>query len=495
MIRKEIAQAAIDLAESLDARGLGLVAVPGTELSELTNLSYLKTADVMPLGVTPEELAREYQPVAEEIEMESSIGLSSPEGSYGSQHAEKLDELVTSLGDIVSQHMSFARNTVLPAVREFNTRVATSLEAIPTTATFNPVLVKKSLPEPMLSSLLISAITEYRSTQYAPVGARPGAAPATAEEIIANMLTGNDAVDGDVRQWLGRLGESFIVDVWNAVFTADGSPSATFTSLIEDRAISIDAALLVFLLARRLIDTPTENAVNTLSQWRVSVGELLNQAGLRLTHAFDDAQRDLDTQLLVIGYTKDTVTVNAGVYEQFIASGGSDAILFGNILTDAPRLFVPAILERAAEFLNTWERQNRLLTARNQNNRFSSSKSILAFRAEELIAENLQTFFPQLSDGGAVVQDINHPTVAEAIKRIQAIIDGITEDDLKDLWKLSTEIVASGIFYYTDAKAILDGIHKACTMNPDIDVKEAALIATIEYVTDFIAAQLGVVSI
>lgn len=495
MIRKEIAQAAIDLADALDARGLGLVAVPGTELSELTNLSYLKTAQAMPLGVTPEELSREYQPVAEDIEMESSIGLANAEGSYGSQHADKLDDLVTSIGSAVSQHLSFARNTVLPAVREFNTRVTTSLEAIPSSATFNPSLIKKSLPEPMLSSLLVSAITDYRTTQYMLVSARPGAAQLSCDEIIANMTTGNDVVDGDVRQWLGRLGEAFIVDVWNAVFTADGSQSATFASLIEDRNVGVDAALIVFLLARRLLDNPTEGASNTLQQWRTTIGDLLNQAGLRLAHALDDAQRDADTQLLVIGYTKDTVIVNAGVYEQFISGGGSDAILFGNILTDSPRLFVPAIMERATEFLNTWERQNRLLTARNQNNRFSASKSILMFRAEELIAESLASFFPQVEDGGSVVLDMNHPTVAEATRRILSIVEEITDDDLKDLWKLSTRIVASGVFYYTDAQAILDGIHKACTMNPDIDVKEAALIATIEYVTDFVADQIGVVRI
>lgn len=495
MIQKEIAQAAIDLAEELDRRSIGLVAVPGSEVNVLTNLSTVKIDAPIPLGLTPEELAREYIPNAEVIEQESSLGLVSTEGSYGSQHADKLDELVTGLADTVAQHLSFARNTVTPAVREFHTRLTASLESIPTTATFNPVLVKENLPEPMLSSLLQSAISEYRTSPYVPVGVRAGAAEATAEEIIANMTTGNDAVDADVKQWLHRIGDAFVVDVWNAVFTTNGSPSATFVSMSEDRTTGVDAALVVFLLARRLLDNPTDNASNTLEGWRKAVGDLLVQSGLRLAHAFDDANRDLESQLLVLGYTQDVVTVFAPVYEQFIAAGGSDAILFGNILTDAPRLFAPAVLERATEFLENWERQNRILTARNLNNRYTASKSMIDFRAEELVAQNIKEFFPQLEDGGAVVLDVNHPTVAEAISRIRAMVAELTSDDLKDTWKLATRIVASGIFYYTDAQAILDGINKVCAANPEIDVKEASLIATIEYVADYVAAQLAPIQI
>ena len=202
---------------------------------------------------------------------------------------------------------------------------------------------------------------------------------------------------------------------------------------------------------------------------------------------------DIKTQLLLLSYTNENVYVVAPVYEDWMAAGGNNAVLFGNILSDRPALFVPALAEKSVEYLDMWERQNRMLTTTVVNRRFVEAKSTLKFKAQELIANNIEACF-----GGYASEQVltfHTPEVVLAVEKISSYVDALEQEDLKDIWKVCTELVAKNIFYYTDSYKILLGIEQACKDNPGIDVSEAALLSTIEYVTDYVADQLVVVEL
>ena len=199
---------------------------------------------------------------------------------------------------------------------------------------------------------------------------------------------------------------------------------------------------------------------------------------------------DISTKLLILKPATDEVIVFTPVYDEWVAAGGNNAIIFGTICTDRPALFVPALDESAAESLKVWEQQNRFLTVVQANKRFVNMKATILHEAEELIATHMKECFGSVVLGDAI--DFKSTEVVQAVLKIEEYIAAIDEQDLKDVWKISTELVAKCIFYYTDAFKILMGIDAAFKENPDIDVSEAALISLVEYVSDYVADQLVV---
>lgn len=502
MLRPEIIQSAIDLAQEMDRRGLGIVAAPGTELASLVTLTSVNLEPAIAFVNNVDENTRNWEPNIDELVADSSVTVKDPDGAVlASPHAEKLEELVTSTADAVAQHLSFTRTTVMPAVRDYHQRVSQALNALPTSVTYNPVVVKQDLPEPLKSPMLLDALTEYRGGTVIPVTKRPSAPLLSGAEVIEHMSSGNAALDGDLALWTHRRSEEFFAAVWAGVFTNQpaeaGLQIKPFAGLIEDRKNGVDAALTVFMLARRLLDNPPAGTENTLEEWRLLVGDLLVQSAIRLNHGIEHFQRAKDLQQLVLSASSDgqTVEVLAPVYDEFLANGGSDPVLFGSVLSGERRYYVPGIVEKAGEYVQQWERQNRMLSAAAINRRYADAQSLLVFKLEELLAENLGTFFPQEGEQGVLVSDLNNAKVAKVLAESREWVRSQDAEQLEDLWEVSTYLIAKVVFFYTNAYEILKGINAACAVNEGIDPMEAALLSTIEYVTDYVFEQLGVVDL
>lgn len=54
------------------------------------------------------------------------------------------------------------------------------------------------------------------------------------------------------------------------------------------------------------------------------------------------------------------------------------------------------------------------------------------------------------------------------------------------------EIITRSRFYFTDAEMVLSYMEQAAAINPSIQPSEAALLAVIEYVADYLADQMTV---
>ena len=489
MITTEIAQAAIEIAEEFDRRGLKLTAREDSPLHKLTASASVPFVPPAVAVLMPEELNRPYEPNPVLISDESNIP--SVIDGENSKHTIDLEALVLDGSDLVSQHLSFAKNVVRPLIVEYTNAVSQALAAYPDSATFNPIVVRNDMPAPMLNPAVQEAIEEYRTKDYRPVTGSLQLPHKSGEEVIELLKTGSTRADADIDAWVATRGADFFRTIWSNVFSdSTEEPSTNFESLTADKATGDDALFAVYLLSSKLLDNPPEGTEIPLNQYRKEVGELVDQSALRLANAYERRALNEKTGLMVINYDKSRVVVFAPVYDAWLAAGGSHAALFGNILSDRPETFAQAIDAKAPELVKLWERQNLMLTATLANKRYVEAKRTLCFQAEELIAKNLQQCFGDLVRNSEIT--FATPEVAEAMKRIVEYVENLTDEDIKDVWKISSQIVAGGIFYYTDALRILQGIDSACKENPGIDVNEAALLSTIEYVVDFIASQMYV---
>lgn len=482
MIREPNAQAAIDLAEELDRRNLG---VCFKEDSPLLSMHTAATVDFAKprLGVAPG-----YTPTAFDVCAESAVV---PMGCERSVHDEALDDAVLVIADAVRQHVSFAKNTVRPLIKTLVDRLEVALKAMPTEATYNPTIERVELPEPMRSNVFESLVEEYvNATQLPNVG--PLDLPARdAAAVSAMLVTGNKLMDGDIAIWAQRMGDAFFEDVWANVFTrAGGATPKTFAQLVDDKETGVDASLAIFLLARACMDNVPEGVVAALDAYRRDVGEVMEQAGVCLVQAIQRTRMFESTGMMVLSANKDRVRVIASVYDQWLENGGNVAALFGSMLSGRPRYHAGAITEEATDNIARWERENRLMTDTLRNRRFSDTLALIEFKTLQLIDENCQAIFGPVLDDQPV--DPSSPVVDEAVQAVRDYIATLKFEDVENLWCVCTQLVAGKLFSYTDALRILEGLDEAARINPDLTPNEAALQSTISYVVDYVFDQLHV---
>lgn len=496
MITTEIATAAISIAEEFDRRNLQIVTVQGSGLACLSQACGIQLKTSVSATTTLDERNLSYEPTPELLKAESTMPCAEGEGSV---HDRELDSMVTEIADAVSQHLSFAKNTVRPLVQELSIAITTALAAYPDTATFNPTVVRVDLPEPMLMPAVEESILEFRENTYTPInGGGMDLHEIPAAELIASLKTGAKATDAAIDVWVAKLGENFFGDVWRTVFTKGYTRgtgnSETFETLVENKITGTDAALTVYLLGKRLLDNPPEDSPYSLKDYRLAMGELLEQAGVRLVKAYEQRELNVKTDRLLLNYdSRGFVYVFKPVYEKWLSEGANNAVLLGNVLSDSPAISAPAISERASEYLTRWERQNRFMTVTLVNRRNIEARKTIAFKTEELVAANLVDCF-----GGYAKEQIitfHTPEVVKAMALVTECIEQLSDEELADIWTVCTKLVCSCVFYYTDAYKILTGIDSAVKNNPGIDIKEAALLSLVEYVTDYVCDQLQVTTL
>lgn len=492
MISKEIAIAAIQIAEEFDRRNLLLLPQAGSALAVLNALSSIDFTIPSNVIRTTSEKQEGYYPNATDIESETAYPALGEAGA-DSSHTNQMDGLIDAISEMVTKHLSFAKNTVAPLIKELTTEVNAVLARYPESDSYNPSVIIVSLPDALLNASMQASLREYKEVTYIPITTYMSLPQLSGAEVIELMKVGSKSVDNEIEAWAALKGISFFETIWGSIFTNSVVDSESFESLTKCIIEGVDAAFAVFLLGKRLLDNPPEGVAKPLPEYRKEVGNLLEQAGLRLNQALAKQDLNIKTELLVLSYTKDVVHVFGPVYDKWLAEGGNNAVLFGNMLSDRPSLFLPGMQSKASELLELWEHQNRLMTITLANKRFVSAKSTIEFKAIELIANNLTSCFGEYTKNSAI--NFNTPEVALAVKNIKEYVEDLTYDALKNIWKVCGELVSKHIFYYTDAYKILSGIERACEENPGIDIAEAALLSSNEYVTDFICDQLCVTDI
>lgn len=86
-----------------------------------------------------------------------------------------------------------------------------------------------------------------------------------------------------------------------------------------------------------------------------------------------------------------------------------------------------------------------------------------------------------------------HPEFNETFRStLETEIAKIGDAEVKDMVTTVINVVCNSRFYYTDAGTILKAINSVSENNAGTDVREAALIATIQYVADYVADQMKV---
>lgn len=476
MIRTKSFEASIPLAMIAAAANKVISPVTGTPLAELVRTSWLMANHANPgTDLGPHRLPESAQYISE---------LSGNE-----EHNALFDQSIDVLIKSVQRHVSFAKNVVAPKAISMAEHAIDDLSKVHTADEQFTVTVW-DLPKPMQNDAVRDGIGREKGQSFVPPESDLHVGSRSPQEIIALMLTGATEYDEKIKEWAAGVGDVFLVSLWDNLFCdfRKSNPSIVkkFEEFVGDAQTGVDASLAIYLLSRRLFDAVPEGIDTDPETFRKIASQYRETSALRLWNTYESYALSITNKLLVRSYphAKKEVIVNAAVYKKWISEGGKNEVLFGAIIQGEQPQSAVIIAEKAESYYASWTRYEALYAATRVTERFNLARASLRYGFQQ----ELLTFSEEEQEY------INeNPNFKEtALATFEELLQNVSVKELEDLYEVSLKLLCRARFAYTDAEKILVGINEAKRQNKNLDIRDAALIATIEYVVDYICDQMEV---
>lgn len=476
LVEKSFEQAQ-SLVEILDSKGICVSAVANTPLAALVSAS--------------NAISSVCETATGDFGIPNAAVLAS--GTENETHNKLFDETISFVSKAVLTHVSNAKNIVAPVVMSVaNKIIARCQDELVNVKTY--AVIPVFLPAPMLNEGFKDSIEKAQGGVYAdPERFLKLKMGFSAEEVLALMLTGSSEYDEKIKEWFQSKGNSFFEKVWTGLFQDPESStvkeSFSMIKLFEDKNDGLDTALAVYLLARNLFENIPENTGLTLVEYRRIVAEYKDAAAIRISRGYAAYLAQEQAGILVVDHDEVTreIKVNGATYTNYINDAGKNEVILGAVVTGPSTIpyNVNVVKQDQQQYLDAWDRFVAFENAERRNRAIVQFKNICISSFLNDLSTNLSTFEQEFCTN-------NPGHIGRCSEILPELVETITTEDIADPYSVALKLVCKARFYYTDAEKILSTINLVSKENPNIDVREAALIATTEYLIDYITDQMKV---
>jgi hypothetical protein len=468
---------ALPLALIAGKKGLQINPVPGTPLAELVRATN-STVDVS-CG-TGNVLDNEFSSL-----LGCNIETLTSGGDIITTHDGIVDSFITDIATAVKQHISFAKNVVKPIVVDMAEKTIEFLKEQPDPAAEMQVVVK-SFPKPMTNAGFETSINKYDGVANITPDIQITGGEMTGAALLELMKTGSKDFDSDIGEWFVNYGEVNACLLWDNLFRKPGDvKTETVFGFDEIRtANSVDDFLAIHLLARKLYDEVPENIAMENKVFKNAVAQYRDWSGAALFAHYAKYNSSIKLKTLVVGLDDRAkkITVNEPVYKAWLETGGNNEVLLG-LLISGQLVFAQSLIDdRKEEFLSKWNTYLAFKRTASKNQVFNQFKDVLTI----VFADEMKSFREEEQE----FVNSNPDYTTSVTRKFKEQIDSLIFKDMEDVYSTCLKLVCRARFFYTDAEDILVGINEAVAANPKIDIREAALLSTIEYVCDYVCNQL-----
>jgi hypothetical protein len=476
MLSIQALESALPLAERFDQRKLLVLPRADTPLEMLVNRTR-----------SPETVTSSHDGVTIKVDLQqlaASAAIKDP--VFGdSDHDNVFDQIAEVCIPAVQSHVKFAKEVVAPAVDDLVTRVTDILSQHTPSQLLGMEVRIDELPAPLTNTAFDAMVRKFEETPLDSPALNFNLPDQTGAEIVELMKTGSASLDADIEQFAATLGDGCLIDVWAKAFQqqqADINDARVhrFVDLLNSPDCGVDNALIIFLLARKLIDNPLDGITMSLQQYETLMADFRDQAAAFLCRELNAYEQAESAGALVISLTSNEIVVNPQLYKQYIENGGENEVLFGNLLQSNPYVMLEDIEANAGTLKRAWDNHAALTATVEANRKFARTKEALS-----------TVFRRQLRE--LAEEDLANLDVGATTAKFDELLDDVVESDLECLYTLGLKLVCRSRFSKTEAERILAGIDRIKKKNPSLEVREAAAISVIEYVAWWVGSQLQVV--
>ena len=473
MLNERTLKSTVGPAEEFIEKGLVLSPVPDTVLNELFISSYS--------DITANE---------ESIDSVLSTMQTNSEGTMDEPtiHDKVMDDTVRDLTKIVLSHVSEARNTIKPKVMEFRealTRYVEDNSIADPYAEFN--IIEKSIPEFLTDATVVTEIDKYEGKPPVLPTLKVSLNDKDVDEIVKAASTGSDRLNKLLVATLADLGDDNLLAIYRSFFTSVPLDNVmTYDEISKlDLYEKLRVYTVIYMLSKKFIANVEEGTGLTLNVYLKAMADIRDHAGSNLYVVLKQVAMLIRTKQLIVrnSSARKTAIVSGEVYKEWLEDGGTPEIILGVIVGNSNDTSTVAIDKMRNHYESMWNSYVTFSRVDNANKSFRYFKEFLSRQLLSSLDETTDLEKSYLED---------NPNYRDNVTSLMTeYIDGLKINDMNDLNAVSLEVVAKIRFYFTSAYSILSDIEQAFVVNKNVDVREAALLAVINYVTDYISDQIS----
>lgn len=461
MLDPNAVTAVIAVNQSISAKGTHLATLPDTALALL--VCEMPTSTI----------------VAEETDY-TTAGTILTDLSRGEDHAAVLQRIVGLGSDSVRRTLSFARNTVMPHI--YRVIEAYTAEMTKNTNVPMPFDVKRHFAhDAAKTSIAMNFLERWEHAPAMTPSANAELGIYTPEEILNLVKISND---GDYNEHI------------EALLTEEGGRGLKqlgdmLKGIMPITAVDHHFQLPAAVLLQSIVGTPKPGVPMTLTAYTAAVSSMANYAAKNAMLALSRLRTQRVDQVLYHGifqHDSKTIPVVGEVYNDLLDKGFSIDMLFGNELLGrkyhGASLLTP---EAMAEMTEAYNRDRAIRqTAHNLDRQRMSRQAIL-----DVLRNDQQA----VSAAGEFT--VSDDTAEKSWARLKGFIDSITGNNTWHSYEPSSLIAATicAVWYaHSDAHRIIDIMFEQGKANPDMPPSEQATLASLQYISEWVASQISIVS-
>ena len=382
-----------------------------------------------------------------------------------SEHSNAMDTVTQMVAKGVSSLLDTTRNIVVPDIKDVITKVQQLADGY-VTNTMDPfTVVMKESPKVYWDPLLIELVERFSETPAREVQRRQ-LPTLDGEALKKKIQTGADGFDNLIEELLGEDGYHWV--------------NETFSGNVELNQLHPDYAIALHLLCKNMHDDPAEGTRLSLMDYNDYISRMIEQSGRIAYHALETHRRRRKLGSLYVGPSRMVdgyreIEVDGEVYRKLLDEGLVPEVLFGNELSGR-RYMANQLLEVKDELLNLYNREMRLRSTRHRLEQTNKLREYLEKVVSLMINERDEDQLP--ADRAAL-----H-------KRLADYVRSINDHEFDNLSMLCRNIVCHVFYAHTDAKRLLVIGDRIGSEYPDVDPREIMLMATIEYISMWVAKQI-----
>lgn len=407
-----------------------------------------------------------------------------------SSHDTIMDNSIIDLSGLLANHTAFARNVVNKEVKLLKEALESGLSNYKYKEPEDFFNVTYYKPHEVFTSYLVSNTAgEYKDSTRKYFFETMSLAKVTDPEFDLGkyLLTGDEEQDAVIQSWFGGLGKERALQ-----YVTDIVPEYT----MSNDAV-MDYALVNFLFYRSLTEKTDLDLGLTAIQLRTKATANRDYFANKLSIALEMYQKDIRNGRLLSTNSDmrfsyfNANPLNITVYEESFAklaeAGASIEVVFGYIASSETNdITVQALIDAKDDYLQKWMNTRSLYLITLNNNRLTVFKQILREVFEgsltKEVTEDEQGFLNE------------NPQFLDETKSLGNIyIDQLHVSDIEDMDKITLELVAKIRYRFTNGYFILKEMKEILSMSETMEPLEAALYATVKYITDFLLEQMDVV--
>lgn len=472
MIKNHFAPAISELSANIRASGLVAAPIPGTPL------------EILNATVPMNEYTQDTSFTTNAIIDETQFSRFSEEGK--SHHCVELQALIKSSAKRVRALLDLSRNFINPMVEqvvsdinsEYELRlekVAVNLEVV--TSKNNPLFKNESIRD-----LVNTRVKDIPGSATQ----RPSYYSDFITDKIGYLSKAIVGLEAELAMYLGQIGEEKLNDLFETYFLANNP---------WDVSVGDESALPVLLFCQRLAyDRDAENFIEDvgLGQVRESLENLAALAAVKLKSFYIKYDRREKNKRLIVSYPEANskltsrgktmplqIVVEEDLYKEFLETGGSPDLLCGAYIVDQER-DVEAIMANQKKYLDRWQRRVSTIRQTNEQAKFDIFKRSIINSLTKQLNEDFEQAESVPFDRDAIFQNIS-----EYLAQVSPLA-------VNNPYPIILHIASCIVFQNKQAESFLMDMCNISKHNVELDVREVASQATLNYIVKWVRSQIVV---